>query len=330
MEGKQRTIDAELRDTEGQISDFQKEKMAKLNQLHVAVVLKVKQIQNMISDGTAISRWQQIRQDQLFQREKDIMDGRIDLGEENGELDRAQLAEEERREAIASEDWRGHYLPPDLKHSVLFTRTQLLKLIHRKLELDEEISRYESEQKEAKQNSMEEKKKISLLKKQLEEKIREYRERQMLRFGNIVDLDSLEVSGPSQVVLDLQNKFHKMEQRCNLKKEEAEADLAATQRDLTSAITMNTNLLDMIKKLGSKQLALNRQLDSTNKQIFDDNEDEEQKRDLQKKKDQYRATLEGTAQEIDILKTEINLYKKKGGHIYTKVTTNRRVAHLND
>ena len=102
----------------------------------------------------------------------------------------------------------------------------------------------------------------------------------MLRFGNIVDLDSLEVSGPSQVVLDLQNKFHKMEQRCNRKKEEAEADLAATQRDLTGAITMNTNLLDMIKNLGSKQLALNRQLDGTNKQIFDDNEDEEQKRDL--------------------------------------------------
>jgi|LauGreDrversion4_2_1035121.scaffolds.fasta_scaffold46520_1 hypothetical protein len=36
------------------------------------------------------------------------------------------------------------------------------------------------------------------------------------------------------------------------------------------------------------------------------------------------------AKEIDILKTEINLYKRKGGHIYTKVTTNRRVAHLNN
>lgn len=43
-----------------------------------------------------------------------------------------------------------------------------------------------------------------------------------------------------------------MEQRCNRKKEEAEADLAGTQRDLTGAITMNTNLLDMIKNLGSK------------------------------------------------------------------------------
>lgn len=40
--------------------------------------------------------------------------------------------------------------------------------------------------------------------------------------------------------------------------------------------------------------------------------------------------MEMQAKEIDILKTEINLYKRKGGHIYTKVTTNRRVAHLNN
>ena len=51
---------------------------------------------------------------------------------------------------------------------------------------------------------------------------------------------------------------------------------------------------------------------------------------IQMKKDLFRAQLESQAKEIDILKTEINLYKKKGGHIYTKVTTNRRVAHLND
>ena len=132
---------------------------------------------------------------------------------------------------------------------------------------------------EAEHNYKEERKKISQYNKQRDEKIREYRERQMLRFGNIVDLDSLEVSGPSQVVLDLQNKFHKMEQRCNLKKEEAEADLASTQRELTQAITRNTNLLDMIKVLGKNQLTLNRQLDSNNKNIFD-NEDEEEKRNI--------------------------------------------------
>jgi len=36
------------------------------------------------------------------------------------------------------EDYRGFYLPKDLKDSALFTRTQLLQLINRKKELDEE------------------------------------------------------------------------------------------------------------------------------------------------------------------------------------------------
>lgn len=174
-----------------------------MNQLHVAVVLKVKQLQNLIANGSAITNWFKIRQDQLMERERDIIEGRVDLGDQEGEIDRQQLAEDERREALASEDYRGYFMPQSLDTSVLFTRTQLLKLIHRKLELDEEIDTYRKEQVEAEHNYKEERKKISQYKKQLDEKIREYRERQMLRFGNIVDLDSLEVSGPSQVVLDL-------------------------------------------------------------------------------------------------------------------------------
>ena len=36
-------------------------------------------------------------------------------------------------------DWRGYYMPKTLKKSILFTRTQLLQLINRKRELDEEM-----------------------------------------------------------------------------------------------------------------------------------------------------------------------------------------------
>ena len=85
--------------------------------------------------------------------------------------------------------------------------------------------------------------------------------------------------------------------------------------------------MNLIRSLGEEQLDLNRKLDSTNKQIFVD-EDNEEKRKIQQKKELFKAQLESQAKEIDILKTEINLYKRKGGHIYTKVTTNRRVAHL--
>lgn len=49
------------------------------------------------------------------------------------------IAETQQR-ALAEEDYRGFFLPKELKDSVLFTRTQLLQLIDRKRELDEEIT----------------------------------------------------------------------------------------------------------------------------------------------------------------------------------------------
>ena len=75
--------------------------------------------------------------------------------------------------------------------------TQLLQLIHRKLELDEEIDYLKKDQDDAELNARSKKKENMVARKELQDREREYNERQMLRFGNLVDLDSLEVSGPS-------------------------------------------------------------------------------------------------------------------------------------
>lgn len=76
--------------------------------------------------------------------------------------------------------------------------------------------------------------------------------------------------------------------------------------------------------MADEQQAKNKQLDNTNKAIFVD-EDNEEKRKMQALKQKFKAKLEEQARKIDNIKMEINLYKRKGGHIYTKVTTNRRV-----
>lgn len=72
-----------------------------------------------------------------------------------------------------------------------------------------------------------------------------------------------------------------------------------------------------------------KELESANKAIFVD-EDNEEKRKLQSEREKYKEILQKQAQDINKIKNEINLYKRKGGHIYTKVTTNRKVASLND
>lgn len=72
-----------------------------------------------------------------------------------------------------------------------------MQLIERKRELDVETALLKKEQVEAKQLESTKRKEINENKKLKAEKQREYNERQMLRFGNLVNLDDLEVSGPS-------------------------------------------------------------------------------------------------------------------------------------
>ena len=76
----------------------------------------------------------------------------------------------------------------------------------------------------------------------------------MLRFGSsLVDLDSLEVSGPSLNVLELTNKFEKLERDCIREIEEWIADLDIEQWRLTEEVHRNTDLLNLIIQLGKKQ-----------------------------------------------------------------------------
>jgi len=126
------------------------------------------------------------------------------------------------------EDWRGYFLPKDLNRSIMFTRTQLLQLIKRKRELDEEHISLKKAFGEYKRTNMQNKKEIKENEKIRELREREYNERQMLRFGNLVDLDNLEVSGPSSAVIEAEKKFERTEKKCQQRIEEALAEFERT------------------------------------------------------------------------------------------------------
>lgn len=112
------------------------------------------------------------------------------------------------------------------------------------------------------------------------------------------------------------------------RREESETQLESTQRELTKEVKENTGLLDLIISLGKEQIECNEKLDE-NKQAILENDGSKEKKEMVKVKQQLRDVLQIQARKIETLKTEINLYKRKGGHIYTKVTTNRRNANLN-
>jgi len=58
--------------------------------------------------------------------------------------------------------------------------------------------------------------------------------------------------------------------------EEASAEFERTQRELTAQTKENTNLLNLIRKLGEEELELDKRLNDSNKAIFVD-EDEEKR-----------------------------------------------------
>lgn len=104
----------------------------------------------------------------------------------------------------------------------------MLQLINRKRELDEEQISLNKAFKDYRKQWSTNKREIKENEKIRELKERDYNERQMLRFGNLVDLDNLEVSGPSGVVMELQNKFAKTEKRCVKMVEDANSEYEAT------------------------------------------------------------------------------------------------------
>jgi len=114
--------------------------MAKLNQLDVSVVLKIKQLQNLSTDGDKFAEWQRHREHDFNARMQAINDAQ-DMQIEEKEAKIQEL----NNKFLNEEDWRGFFLPKDLSNTVLFTREQLLQLIERKRELDNEIQKLKEE-----------------------------------------------------------------------------------------------------------------------------------------------------------------------------------------
>lgn len=178
-----------------------------MNELLVSVVLKVRQIQNLEENPKRTQEWHKRREQEEQDKMNAMRDGDEDMeGDEFDGLNRTM-------NKLDEIDYRGFFLPDNCLRCVLFTRNQLLQLIERQKELADEVDDLKKKKAEAIINETKVKRENRTKDKQVEERKREYEERQMLRFGNLVDLDSLEVSGPSAVVLELQRRFSKTEQQ---------------------------------------------------------------------------------------------------------------------
>jgi len=88
----------------------------------------------------------------------------------------------------------------------------------------------------------------------------------------------------------------------------------------------NTSLMEQIVNMGYSQLQLDSALNARIANVtVNDSEPMVELKEMERERMKDLLTLQ--AKEIATLQAEINLFRKKGGHIYTTVTANRLPDH---
>jgi hypothetical protein len=80
--------------------------MAKLNQLQVSVVLKIKQIQNLEHDASAVEKWNKLKEEEINQK----LEHYQNKANQEGHDDPNDL-QQRKDNLINEQDWRGYFMP---------------------------------------------------------------------------------------------------------------------------------------------------------------------------------------------------------------------------
>ncbi|KAJ3297198.1 Cilia- and flagella-associated protein 44 [Borealophlyctis nickersoniae] len=248
---KEKVIDMALKNTESEIQDFQTQKQQKLNELDVAIPLRLHQI--------------------LF-------------------LDRTSL-------------------PTDLTPALVFVNAGLAKLRNRIKELQQEKADIRKDHKELRKMH------VSLVKSRKEKQFRlqELETRahdvQMLKFGQIIDLERLERMGVNRNADELREKLQKEDVRRMKELAEWDTRINELKESLTEIIKENTMRLEHLVDLTESQQRLEESLNASQSSVTAEYSGL-QKRDILER-EKLAAIVDAQSTEIQDLKREIELLIRK-------------------
>ncbi|KAJ1483700.1 hypothetical protein T484DRAFT_1949413 [Baffinella frigidus] len=208
-------------------------------------------------------------------------------------------------------------MPPDLSHTIVFTTLGLKRLRERIDELKDEKEDLRKNQKQLRREHVQ----LTKSKKVKESRLRELEARardvQMLKFGQEVDLEVLEKMSVNKIAeeLKVQLKALEMSNAKELKAWQAQMEEAAVE--LAAATKHNTDKLQRVAELTSAQHRLEKELNSTQSRMVAEVGPSKEK--MKAEREQLVSLVKLQAREMEALKAEINMLRRKGGHVYTPV-----------
>jgi len=213
-------------------------------------------------------------------------------------------------------------LPAELGQQVVFTNEGLDRLMSRITELHQEIKEVKARHKQLQRDFRVRKKEKTVALQHIEDLHAKFQDIQMLKFGQIVDLDLIERSAPNKYVQELQEKVLQAEAEHRRRIADWEKRMEKQKKELTKITCDNTSLMEQIVSMGYSQMQLDAALNARIANVtVNDNEPLNELRRMERERCKDLLALQ--TKEIATLQAEINLFRKKGGHIYTTVTANR-------
>ena len=275
--GRERLIDKELQSTENEIEAFQSEKQRALNLIEVAIPLKINQMKYLATTAPAASS----------------SDGGGVVASGAGKL------------------------PKDISQALIFTSTGLRKLQHRILELSSEKSNLHRQFRELKKQHKSLLKEQSVIREGIAQEKENGRRAQEKKFGRVIDLAILEKVGvQDDASTELHQKLDQLER--GAAQAVRKSDLSLEQKDdqLARITEQNTRWLDKVAKLTKAQYDLEDQLNTTTKNVHvaDSSPLDEQ---VEMEQRQLLELVELQKKELEALKAEVHVLRRKGGHVYT-------------
>lgn len=212
-------------------------------------------------------------------------------------------------------------LPASLNDYVVFPNKRLQTLMSRITELVKEKQDVRLSFRELKRDLKVRSKGRVVIDKEIEELQAKYHQIQLLKFGKSVDLDALEASQDRSHLVGLEAKIKELEGESDEMLKVWKAKVEKARKLNAKETNKNSELVEGVVKLGRTKLELDKALNSRlqNVAIKDDVGENMRLR----AEDELKTKIAENGREIAALQQEIQLFRRKGGHIYTTVTSNR-------
>eukprot|EP00743_Colponemidia_sp_Colp-15_P005137 GILK01005528.1.p1 GENE.GILK01005528.1~~GILK01005528.1.p1 ORF type:complete len:1787 (-),score=532.29 GILK01005528.1:93-5426(-) len=277
--------------------------------------------------------------DRLFQREKsvdkelrstetEIQTFQTEKQSKLNELKTVVTLKVEQVQCFFDNEQGESMLPEELSRCLVFTNGGLHKLRHRAEEI-------KTEKKQLRESYKDLRKEYVAMVKDKQKKLddmaelnRKYQDIQILKFGSTINIDLLSANtGINPAMEELKGRLEDASNRSESTVVAVENKLSRAKQTIREQISLNSRLYESIENLSRRHYQLDRDLEGTmqTSQVIASDEGPAKEKEEREKQQMYQLVKLQT-QELETLKQEVNLLRRKGSVIYPQTSQGRMLA----